>query len=940
MMGVGEYEINTNRDSLFDPKELFEPVTKLTLHLHPEVILSGRVSLTIGSQLNYRFEVGTIIDSTWVFTANADHCPCPYLYGNTLTNLTGYLKSPDLVLFGYALLPALANQIPLFTNYPTPDQCIFSPQKAKEGLSSLREDGSSSSFVITNFHFSTGPDTGLWDLQPAIQLLDSSSLVVQDLQLAAINWDFSIGTQTADRAGCMVVSPPSGSTLRWYAYQAIFWLPRSATAPVDLTPGRHSAELGSLATVAYDVAQAQAVEIFKEFPGTGTAYIAFKPSVPIGSVLGAIVHSVSGDEAYSAPLLAQVLDSSRTSSVAEFHARDRVEISVNSFNLIADFTTARLTFLRGETVLKVGLASGLATGVGVSGAAFGISDVAFDLADGASLTIAVLLARSETITTARNFSVSHAELSTGDSFNLSLACAECTLVLHVLRCQPTVVFQFSAPLSSDKRAIVCRVVDDASLVLQPTEAYGIFRFRATNVSDAALIDMPGVVPLCDHRRLDGSTVLVPLVDGRTRFGDAIHVPFRRSGSVSSASAHLVRVFATTADALCGSGARLTLASPCEVACLAPVVGGASDAGRWVALQNSSSSSSSAVAIGGARSVSLQHSSSSAVAIAGDGWRLHVFAAAAGAVAIVPSVFTIPADTPFLELSAAAVAPFAAAGERITVNCTRAAWVEWRCGAPPASGRVARGADGLFAVLPCADTGLIVAAGCDDSASAFCQFDAPAVPGVALLQYASEAGVIEVGGGGGGFMPGVSRQVIARRGPAKIYKIWVGTIGRTEIVARAPLTIQVRRDGTRATIAAQFGGRPIPFSAEKCYADPDAFFAAIGVVRPAGGFRSDVVNFTGTGEVQVAVEALNVSALSDVIAIVGDVFDLPKEFVGEEAGGDGGGGGQAQKAGGAGAAVIAGAIVGAVAVVAAVAGLGWMWHRKVGQSPEEFRLVAA
>jgi hypothetical protein len=862
-----EYDIETNRDSDFDPKELFDIIANIALQLFPELALDLRVTLAIASW-NYFFVVGVMVSSTWTFGLNSDLCPCPYLYGRTVTNFTGYLRAPNFTVFRYTLLQELNKEFPLITNYPTPTQCIFSPQKAREGLASLRDDGSRQSFALTNFYFSKGPDSTASSFQPAIQLLDKSGRVLQDFQPDEINWKSPTATQTAHRGGCMVVLPPTNTILQWYASQTSSWSPNRVTAPVNLSFGRHSASLGSLANVTYDVAGDQNVEIFKESAGTGRAYVSFTPKVSRGSVLGAIVHSVAKEEPYEALVPAEVFDSFQPGNVTEFRAPDLVTVSVQSLSVTSQVATAQLTFRRNLTVLKVGFASNLRPNVDATSATFGIADVEFDRSDGAALYLDLSLGESK-----RTLSVPAATLSKDGAFTVQLAGIGAALTLSVAPALPTVVFEFSAPLSSNQRAIICRVGDatsgNATLPLEPGEAYGIFRFPLAKVPDsrytAVILEMRDLVPLCDHRHLDEGMVVVPLVSGRTRFGNRVHIPFRRlirGDERFTATARLVQVFATTVDGLCGPDTTLSTASGGAVGCLETVFDDVRVIEGWVAVQ------------GG-------RDPYKASTIAGVRWRLHVFQVAAGEVSIYQSIFTIAEESPFFEFTASELRSFVPTRASIAVNCTRADWVQWWCGAPQTTGAAFRQAPyGFFMVQPCPSSGLIVAAVCNSHTEAFCQLETPAVSGVALVEYASDAGVHEAVSKDGVYLPGVSRQIVARRRSAFIYKTWRGAIKYMEVARpRSPtaLVFNVSRSGGRVTIAALLGQVPIPLSAAKYYEDPLGFFDALAITIDDGPDAS-LVNFTGNAEVEVAADAFNESLLADPLDIFERVLDLPRDFL--------------------------------------------------------------
>jgi hypothetical protein len=126
--------------------------------------------------------------------------------------------------------------------------------------------------VITGFNFRIKrPELRPWDLQTAVLTVDVHARVFQDLQLEPIDWDFSLHGQAQTRNGRMVVRLPANGTL-----PAFFWIPFSAITPLvwDHT-GDHSHAIGDLV----DVVGAQNVEIFQEFPDTGSPYVSFRASL-------------------------------------------------------------------------------------------------------------------------------------------------------------------------------------------------------------------------------------------------------------------------------------------------------------------------------------------------------------------------------------------------------------------------------------------------------------------------------------------------------------------------------------------------------------------------------------------------------------------------------------------------------------------------------------
>jgi hypothetical protein len=268
-------------------------------------------------------------------------------------------------------------------------------------------------------------------------------------------------------------------------------------------------------------------------------------------------------------------------------------------------------------------------------------------------------------------------------------------------------------------------------------------------------------------------------------------------------------------------------------------------------------------------------------IEGIRWRLHIFQVAAGQVSIYESLFTIAEESPFLEFTASELRSFVPTKASIAVNCTRADWVQWWCGEPETTSAAFRQPPfGFFMVQPCPGTGLIVAAVCSSHTEAFCQLETPPVLGVAIVQYASDAGVHEVVPRDGVYLPGVSRQVIARRPSAYIYKTWNMGLQYTEIPRpKSPtaLVFNLSRNGGRVTITAVLGEVQIPFSAAKYYEDPLGFFDALGITIEDEQ-NACAVNFTGNAEIEVAVDAFNESRIAHPLDIFERVLDIPRDFL--------------------------------------------------------------
>jgi hypothetical protein len=868
------FELTTNAPQSLDLDELFDFIFGLKLFVKPELDFGIKLNIVVGSAVNHEIQLGALIDSVWTFSLNTESCLCPYLYGQTVTDMKMYVKSQDFKLFGYKLLNGFNLEMPLFSGFETPKGCIFSSRKAKEGVPWLRFDVTVPSYIISGFIFTASTlDLGLSDFRPSIQALESThGRIFQDLQLPPIHWNVSRGgIQTADRPGWMVVKVPTNGNIRWHASEAIFWFPWSETATLNLTTGHHITSIGNVSNVEYDVVQAQDVEILKEFPGTNNSYISFKPNIPPGSLLGAIVHSVTGEESYTTARLEQVFDDSGFDlNTKEFLGENQVEIEIISF-CPKRASTAQLTFKRNSTELKVALANDLSSGVSVSNP-FDISQVMVDLNNQDPLTIEILLAQSRNKFTSETVTISQEELSNGTNFTLQRSSENFNLTLSVVRTQPNVVFQFTQPLTETQRAIICRITQSFSsafeVILQPTEYYGIIRFQSVSVptseSVIGLVSMPGLTPLCDHRQLDSDHFVIPLIMNQTIFESNIQIPFRRASvGVFNTTVGLNGIFATTADGLCGSGVSITTGSATSVACLENCVNNGTDTAGWTAI--------------------FQSVGKSPVTISGVDWRLHTFQVPAGKIDLLPSIFTMPEDSVFLQLPGSAIQPFAAVGLAIFVRCYRAQRIELTCGIPSTAHLVERGEDGLFQVHPCVNTDLLITAVCNDSEAAFCQFTMT-LEKRTLLKYDSAGGVFEINNNNttplpGALLPGISRQIVGPRGPVQAYKSWNGSIKQVAVIKNAAnLTVKAKvMNGVKVELSLMFGDLSVPFSAEKYYNDPEQFYTALGIAKPWDGYHAEIVNFTDSADVETATSAINLEVLEGWMDFE-LTTDLPKELV--------------------------------------------------------------
>jgi hypothetical protein len=472
--------------------------------------------------------------------------------------------------------------------------------------------------------------------------------------------------------------------------------------------------------------------------------------------------------------------------------------------------------------------------------------------------------------------ISQEELSTGTNFTIQRSSENFDMILRVVRTQPNVVFQFTQALTEAQRAIVCRVTQGFStgfnVILEPTECYGIIRFLSisvpTSASIIALVSMPGLTPLCDHRQLDSERVVIPLISGMTIVGNSVHIPFRRESGGFNTTVRLSGVFATSADGLCGSGVRITMRSAATVACLETVVNNEPDDAGWTAIHQSDGKAP------------LAEVSTVGVTIPGIGWRLHTFQVPAGTVDVLPSVFTFPEDAAFLHLHGSSVQPFAAVGLVVFVRSDRPLRIEQTCGIPSVTHQVERGDNGLFTIDPCRDTDLLIAAICNDSRAAFCEFTVT-LDERTLLKYGCADGVFEVNDNSStaeALLPGVSRQVIGPRGPVQVYKSWSGLIEQVGVIKDpAKLIVTAKLEGGTVTLSLMFGNLSVPFSPEKYYADPEGFFAALGIAKPEEGYSPETANFTDDGNVEASTCAIDLKVLKNGIDVE-RTTDLPKELI--------------------------------------------------------------
>jgi hypothetical protein len=188
--------------------------------------------------------------------------------------------------------------------------------------------------------------------------------------------------------------------------------------------------------------------------------------------------------------------------------------------------------------------------------------------------------------------------------------------------------------------------------------------------------------------------------------------------------------------------------------------------------------------------------------------------------------------------------------------------------------------GEFSFIPqCVGIGLVVTALCPEGEGAFCEF-VESLPGVTLVEYERALGVDEVDGPtDGALLPGVSRQLVVNRPLAAAVKDWAGRIRRiAEFSKPGPLRAVLSATGERGNITLEFNGVTLPFSADKYNRDPDRFFAALGIgTGLEGGYTGRVARFLSDGNVEVALDLLDVAVLWRGIDFI-RTTDLPRKLV--------------------------------------------------------------
>jgi hypothetical protein len=111
----------------------------------------------------------------------------------------------------------------------------------------------------------------------------------------------------------------------------------------------------------------------------------------------------------------------------------------------------------------------------------------------------------------------------------------------------------------------------------------------------------------------------------------------------------------------------------------------------------------------------------------------------GKYALQPSVFRIADHSVYLSIHQQTLQPFIDANLPVFVNCSRAPFVEAVCGDPLVYTMVDPEENGLFAVMPCEGTDLVVSPFCLGLEAAFCQLNLT-LPNRAVIEYGKASGI--------------------------------------------------------------------------------------------------------------------------------------------------------------------------------------------------------
>jgi hypothetical protein len=891
-----EFDITGNRQSEMNESELFEVLKGIKLILTPGLDAYLEAGISLGPILDANARLGVELRSKWTFRLSEQKCTCPYLLGGTSTSLYGFFRIPPIKVLFITLMNQFELKFPLFVGLTTDPMCIFSAEQSCEGFSSLTLKGNWPSYIISGFKFEAhGGDFGVAKFYPILEALDTAGKVYQNLALTGWTWKFNfLGLGPVDKRevpGQMIVMLSSGSAIQWTGSQKmLMFIPQSCSCAVELDAGVHRCALECVSVnVTYTTAEAQGVTIFREFEGTGTAFVSFKPSIPENSVLGAIIHSTNGAEEYQSPLLGAVQDDSGTySSSTDF--KGKAEISIELENMtVKRGTFLSLTFtVAGEDKLKV-VAKNVKAGDTLSGAAnFNFEDVVIPLTGSTSVDVSVGFANSESDKdgVTETIKLSYKDITTGDNYTLEKSTSQCDAIFRIFRSQPNVVFQFKTPLSESDAAVICRVYEvdgknPLELELPAAEGYGIMRYAHLSYPAGQNVDilvaMPDLTPLCEHRVMDSGDFLIPFSDD-THVNTWTHVPFRRDPGPWSGTIQVLGVFKSTPDATCQTGVEMPgPGNRLNIGCLEPVANNETMNEAWVELP--------APPKGTVRLLAAAVPPDPGDAVAERSFKLHIYKTMKKTEDdVYPSFYKIPAGVVFAALEDEEIEPFSQNTAPMTVECPHADFVQWVCGqlSPQLSGKLdpIKDEPGNFTGVPgCRGSGLQFISSCRETDKAFCEFKLT-VSELSLLRYRSNAGVIEVQpkSGKATFLSGVSRQILPRMNDvARVYKSWDGPIEIEPISTPGTLKITATTGEDGIEISLELDDLPIPFSASKYFKDPDGFFTALQIRPGEKGFAPDVAIFTDSATVLIGPKSYNEAAFKEGIPVA-KVLDLPPNFV--------------------------------------------------------------
>ena len=885
------YNIDQYKSTSLEPDEVFDFVQGTKFHVEPEIQVGVEMVIEIGDIVETALSIGAVLNSRWDFSANLEKCTCPYLYGTTSWDLGAYVTTPGLSVMAWDLLSPYDIRVPVFTGLATPQQCIFSPQKSVEGISSFKAEKSEDSYVIRANKFYRTGSRWLETFATSLQALESG-VVYQNVQFPRYTWiPDPTGISEDEKIvhqNMILVNPPESTVLRWQTNVYKFFWPDSFTSePINWrTEGQEETVMGS-GNAIVTKSKAANVEVFKEFDfdnSKSRKFISFVPSAPIGSVLGVIVHSTDGTDKYAVEPLEQVLDDSQTSeSVSkEWVAPNQLTIQVSTFT--SQYANATVSFTRktGSEQEPIGAFEmiSMKQGVSYTGSEMGIPNgVVLDLSSGEpSLEVNVTVWQSETVKDGKIQTFEYKSIATGSEMDFEVSGTKFKLNLHCIRSLPKVLFELRREMPVNHRGILTRVFEETQdsqidFTIEETEKYGIIRFKRTVSASGhvfSVISMPGLVPLCSHEALDDDTFLIGLIADETLIDGIINVPFRiKDVNQRQYQATLQDVFSSSSDGLCGNGLFLEQASG-RVGCVESLVDHSTNK-AWTVLSPAAKS----------HTTSQGH----AKTLSGDAqkWRLQIAELAKeAAVKIVPSVVSIPKESSSFYIASSILSAFAGqAAEKLGIECEQCDKLRLTT-TTGVETVLEKDADGLFSFIPEAVGDLMVVAVCNSSHKAFCEFTEAFVDaGLTVLKYGSADGVKELNYKdlSGKLLTGISRQLIQNRSIATLIKSWDGEIGQETIRSPGLLTFIVdQRTKGVSKISATLGDVGIPLSAEKYYENPELFFENMGVVKPEGGYTGDIVKFRSDGVLEVSNSAFSSANLESGAANFSYFLDVPDSYV--------------------------------------------------------------